>query len=211
MKIAMSAGWDWSEYRYYDSVTRSFNLDGMLEDLDKAPNEQIVLLHTCAHNPTGCDPTPDQWKEIFDVCQKKGHFTAFDNAYQGFASGDLEKDSWSLRYFCHRSDRTAILQSFAKNFGLYGERAGCVHFIGRDEAEAKKMSSRMKLIARPMYSSPPIHGARIVDIVLSDKDLTADWHQSLVDMSSRMHSMRIGLREKLEGLGSTHDWSHITG
>ena len=208
--IANEAGFDWAEYRYYNTPTRSFDCDGMLEDLDRAPDESIILLHTCAHNPTGCDPSKDEWKKIFEVCQKKGHFTAFDNAYQGFASGDLEKDSYSLRYFCHRSDRSAILQSFAKNFGLYGERAGCVHFITKDADEAQIVSSRMKQIARPMYSSPPIHGARVVDVILSDEDLTADWHRSLVDMSSRMQSMRVGLRAKLEALGSTHDWSHIT-
>uniref|UniRef100_A0A7S3N2D6 Aspartate aminotransferase n=1 Tax=Strombidium inclinatum TaxID=197538 RepID=A0A7S3N2D6_9SPIT len=208
--IANAAGLDWAEYRYYDSNKRVFDVNGMLEDLDKAPAEQIILLHTCAHNPTGCDPTQDDWKQIFEVCKRKGHFCAFDNAYQGFASGDLDKDSFSLRHFAHNYDRVAVLQSFAKNFGLYGERAGCVHFVTSDAAESQRVSSRIKQIARPTYSSPPIHGARLVDVVLGDKDLTASWHQSLVDMSSRMNSMRIGFREKLESLGSTHDWSHIT-
>lgn len=32
-----------------------------------APNKSIFLLHACAHNPTGIDPTKEQWKEISDI------------------------------------------------------------------------------------------------------------------------------------------------
>jgi aspartate aminotransferase len=71
----------------------------MLEDLRNAPNEQIVVLHSCAHNPTGQDPTEDQWKRILDVVLEKNHFVGFDNAYQGFSSGNLDTDAWSLRFF----------------------------------------------------------------------------------------------------------------
>jgi aspartate/tyrosine/aromatic aminotransferase len=61
-----------------------------------------------------------------------------------------------------------------------------------------------------MYSNPPIHGARIVDIILSDPTLTKSWHQDLITMSSRIRSMREGLVQKLKDNGSVHDWSHIT-
>lgn len=61
-----------------------------------------------------------------------------------------------------------------------------------------------------MYSNPPIHGARIVDIVLSDPALTASWHQDLITMSGRIKDMRTGLVDKLKSVGSVHDWSHIT-
>lgn len=208
--ISEKAGWQWDTYRYYDNQKRGFDLDGMLEDLTNAPNEQIVLLHGCAHNPTGCDPTQDQWKSILDVMLKKNHFAAFDSAYQGFASGDLDKDAWSLKFFCDNSDRICLFQSFAKNFGLYGERTGCVHFVAADAAEAVRVNSRIKQVARPMYSNPPIHGARIVDIVLGDEKLTKMWHDDLVLMSTRMAEMRAGLVTRLTALGSKHDWSHIT-
>ena len=61
-----------------------------------------------------------------------------------------------------------------------------------------------------MYSNPPIHGARIVDIVLSDPVLTKSWHDDLIVMSSRIKEMRSGLVDKLKAAGSTHDWSHVT-
>lgn len=61
-----------------------------------------------------------------------------------------------------------------------------------------------------MYSNPPIHGARIVDIILGDPDLTASWHQDLIDMSGRIAEMRTALVGELATVGSKHDWSHIT-
>lgn len=103
-----------------------------------------------------------------------------------------------------------LSQSFAKNFGLYGERVGCISVVCGDEAEQKKITSRVKGIARPMYSNPPIHGARIVDIVLSDPALTASWHQDLLNMSGRIKEMRSAMVQKLKEHGSTHDWSHLT-
>ena len=42
----------------------------------------VVLLHACAHNPTGVDPTPEQWKEISSVMKQKQLFPFFDMAYQ---------------------------------------------------------------------------------------------------------------------------------
>jgi len=111
-----------------------------------------------------------------DVCLRKNHFCAFDSAYQGFASGDLETDAYSLRLFAENTSRICLFQSFAKNFGLYGERAGCVSFLTDSAEEATRVQSRIKAVARPMYSNPPVHGARIVDHILGDADLTANWH-----------------------------------
>jgi len=91
----------------------------MLEDLSNAPEKAVVLLHACAHNPTGVDPTQDEWKQILQVIKERNLFPLFDSAYQGFATGDLEKDSWAVRYFVSQGMELAVCQSFAKNFGLY--------------------------------------------------------------------------------------------
>jgi hypothetical protein len=47
-----------------------------------APNGSLFLLHACAHNPTGVDPTPAQWKQISKLMLEKNHFPFFDMAYQ---------------------------------------------------------------------------------------------------------------------------------
>ena len=97
--IAEKAGFEVQRYRYFNSETKSFDLEGMLQDLENADDGQIVILHACAHNPTGCDPTEEDWQRILEVMLKKKHYAVFDSAYQGFASGDLDKDIYSLRLF----------------------------------------------------------------------------------------------------------------
>ena len=56
-------------YRYWDPVKKGINFDGMIEDLDKAPEDAVIVLQICAHNPTGCDLTKDQWIQVADVMQ----------------------------------------------------------------------------------------------------------------------------------------------
>lgn len=109
------------QYRYWNAETRSLDLDGFLEDLRAAPKDSVIILHACAHNPTGCDPTHEQWAQIADVIQEKQLFPFFDSAYQGFASGDPVKDAWAVRYFTDRGFELLCAQSFAKNFGLYSK------------------------------------------------------------------------------------------
>jgi aspartate/tyrosine/aromatic aminotransferase len=34
-----------------------------------APKNSIILLHACAHNPTGVDPSPEQWTQLSKICK----------------------------------------------------------------------------------------------------------------------------------------------
>lgn len=197
-------------YRYYDPKTKGLDYNGLMEDLKAAENGAVFLFHVCAHNPTGVDPTHEQWNNILDVVVSKNIFCAFDSAYQGFASGSLENDAYSLRQFARHTDNIMLFQSFAKNFGLYGERTGAISVITASPEEKNVVMTRVKQLARALYSNPPIHGARIVDIILGDPKLTKMWHNDLATMSGRMKEMRKGLRSRLESLGSEHSWNHIT-
>lgn len=51
----------------------------------------------------------------------------FDSAYQGFASGSLDKDAWAIRYFVSEGFELFVAQSFSKNFGLYSEYTSHTH------------------------------------------------------------------------------------
>jgi len=203
-------GLEVKKYRYYDAANSSLNFDGMVEDLKTMPEGSVVLLHACAHNPTGMDPTLEQWKEISDTMKKNKLFPFFDCAYQGFASGDAATDAASVRMFVEDGHYMAMIQSFSKNFGLYGHRVGALSFVAADPDEAARVASQSKLVIRPMYSNPPRHGARIVETVLSDPKLTADFVVQCKGMADRINTMRTTLRTKLEEAGSTRDWSHIT-
>lgn len=110
------------KYRYYDRSTNKLDLEGIIEDLQRAREGSIILFHACAHNPTGCDPTMEEWKEIISLVSNKKHIAFFDSAYQGFASGNAEEDAQAFRYAVSQRVPILLAQSFAKNFGLYGER-----------------------------------------------------------------------------------------
>lgn len=207
--IFNAAGIEYKEYRYWDNKSLSIDEAGFLEDLSNAPDGSIILLHACAHNPTGMDPTLEQWARIAAVIRKKRHLPFFDSAYQGFASGDLDKDASAVRFFAKEGFEMIIAQSYAKNFGLYAERAGCISVVASSADAAAAASSQLKAIVRPMYSNPPKHGALVVQTVLSDPTLFEEWRANLRLMSGRILSMRTELFQALKSLGTPGDWSHI--
>ncbi|KAF7284028.1 glutamate oxaloacetate transaminase 1 [Rhynchophorus ferrugineus] len=209
--VFLSAGFqDAREYRYWNGETRGLDIDGFLEDLNNAPEGAVIILHACAHNPTGCDPTQEQWKQIASVIKDKKLFPFFDSAYQGFASGDLDKDAWAVRYFVTQGFELFCAQSYAKNFGLYNERTGNLSVVMNNPSEVPAVKSQITLTVRGMYSNPPSHGARIVSHVLSNKELYNQWRDNIKTMSSRIIEMRKRLREELERLGTPGSWNHIT-
>ncbi|KAI0508669.1 PLP-dependent transferase [Xylaria bambusicola] len=213
-QIFTNVGLPVAEYPYWSEKTKALDFDGMKAAISEAPERSIILLHACAHNPTGVDPTLDQWKELATIIKQRNHLTFFDSAYQGFASGDLAKDGAAVRYFVEQGIELVIAQSFAKNFGLYGERAGCFHFVtspAPDASEtAKRVASQLEILQRSEISNPPLYGARIVNTVLNDPKLFAEWEENLKTMSGRIIEMRKVLRAKLEELGTPGTWNHIT-
>lgn len=164
-------------YRYYDPKTCGLDEAGWLEDISKIPTGAIILLHACAHNPTGVDPSQVQWQKAGKIIKDKDLIPFFDMAYQGFASGDADRDAWALRYFVNelRPKTLLLAQSFAKNMGLYGERTGAFTLICESKEEAAKCMSQIKILIRPMVSSPSLYGARIAAEILNDADLKSRW------------------------------------
>uniref|UniRef100_A0A4D5R994 Aspartate aminotransferase n=1 Tax=Scolopendra viridis TaxID=118503 RepID=A0A4D5R994_SCOVI len=208
--IFRHAGLNVKQYRYYDPKTCGFDFQGALQDIAKIPEGSVILLHACAHNPTGVDPRPEQWKELSKVIKSQKLFPFFDMAYQGFASGDTVKDALAVRLFLDEGHNIALAQSFAKNMGLYGERAGAFTLICSSKQEADAVMSQIKILIRPMYSNPPIHGARIVHTILSDTQLQQQWLKEVKGMADRIISMRQKLKDNLKKEGSQRNWEHIT-
>jgi aspartate/tyrosine/aromatic aminotransferase len=213
--VIEAAGLKPGKYRYLNKDTMKVNINGLLEDLQNAPDRSVILLHVCAHNPTGVDPTKDDWKQIAQVIKKKNHVTFFDSAYQGFASGDLDQDAYSVRLFVDEGIEFLAAQSYAKNFGLYGERIGALNFVTKDQKSAEAILSQANRIVRVMYSSPPLHGARIVALTLSDDKLFDLWKKDLTGMANRIIEMRQALldglvKRKTPSPTKSGDWKHIT-
>ncbi|KAK3034328.1 hypothetical protein RJ639_032226 [Escallonia herrerae] len=221
-KIFNLAGLSVKPYRYYNPQTRGLDFQGLLEDLGAAPSGAIVLLHACAHNPTGVDPTLDQWEQIRQLMRSKGLLPFFDSAYQGFASGSLDADAQSVRMFVADGGECLAAQSYAKNMGLYGERVGALSIVCKTADVASRVESQLKMVIRPMYSNPPIHGASLVAVILKDRDLYNEWTVELKAMADRIISMRKQLFDALQAKGMAYkllfilvihctpgDWSHI--
>ncbi|CAG2116263.1 unnamed protein product, partial [Medioppia subpectinata] len=204
------AGYNVQYYRYYDNARRQLDIDGLLADLGQVPPKSVVLLHACAHNPTGMDPTDSQWALIADVMAERRLFPYFDCAYQGFASGDTDTDARAVRMFANRGFELICAQSFAKNFGLYNERIGNLTIVLSHTRPIDNIYSLLLPIVRGQYSSPPAHGSRIVAAILNDKQLYTEWEGCVKIMASRMRQMREQLRQHLEALETPGDWSHIT-
>lgn len=201
---------DVRSYRYWSTADRRIDFEGCIEDLRAAPTNSIIILHACAHNPTGMDLSRDQWKIVADICQEKSLFPLFDCAYQGFASGDVDNDIWSFRYFVSRGFETLCCQSFAKNFGLYNQRIGNLAIIVNDPNAIVAIKSNLALLVRKYYSNPPAAGARIVAKVMNDPVLFEEWKDAIRQMSSRIISMRKALRQHLEDMKTPGTWNHIT-
>ncbi|CAH9102904.1 unnamed protein product [Cuscuta epithymum] len=208
-KVFTLAGLSVKTYRYYDPQTRGLDFQGMLDDLSAAPKGAIVLLHACAHNPTGVDPTAGQWESIRQLIRSKGLLPFFDSAYQGFASGSLDTDAQAVRLFVADGGECLVAQSYAKNMGLYGERVGALSIVCTNGDVASRVESQLKLVIRPMYSNPPIHGVSIVATILKDRQLFEEWTRELKAMADRIISMRQQLFAALQAKGTPGDWSHI--
>jgi aspartate aminotransferase, mitochondrial len=208
--IFHDAGLTVKQYRYYHKETNRLDIEGMMTDIQNAPNRSIILLHACAHNPTGCDPTIEQWKEIINMIQQKEHIAFFDSAYQGFASGDAEQDAQPFRFAVSQQVPILLAQSFAKNFGLYGERVGTLSIVCGDMEQKEHIESELRCIIRPMYSSPPKHGSTIVKTILMNEALTKQYYTECLSMAQRIQQMRILLVQELRHVGSIHNWDHIT-
>ena len=155
-------------YPYYDAATHGLDFAAMRAALDAMSPGTIVVLHACCHNPTGVDPTPEQWDEILATVRARGLVPFLDLAYQGFGDG-IEADAVVVRKFAATPGPVFISSSFSKSFSLYGERVGACTVVTADKDEAARVLSQLKRVVRANYSNPPTHGGQIVALVLTNR------------------------------------------
>ncbi|KAK4699888.1 hypothetical protein P7C70_g6367, partial [Phenoliferia sp. Uapishka_3] len=197
------------EYPYYDAEKRGFDFEGFAATVEGAKDQSVFLLHACAHNPTGYDPTPEQWEVLAEIFERKSHFAFWDSAYQGFNSGDLEKDRFAIDLFSSRAIPGLVAQSFSKNAGLYGERVGCCHVICKDSRTRQAVHSQLKALTRCEVSTPPVYGAKLVNLVLNTPELYEQWKKDIVVMATRIKEMRAALFDAVVKAGTPGSWEHI--
>ncbi|HZJ94958.1 MAG TPA: amino acid aminotransferase [Thiopseudomonas sp.] len=195
-------------YRYYDPAKQGVDIDGMLEDLRQLPQQSIVVLHACCHNPTGVDLSLDQWRLVIDALKDCNHVPFLDIAYQGFAEG-IDEDAAAVRLFADSGMPFFVSSSFSKSFSLYGERVGALTIVADNPEEAERVLSQLKLVIRTNYSNPPTHGATVVGTVLNTPELNDLWQQELGEMRERILLMRKLMVEQLAAKGAKRDFSFV--
>jgi aspartate aminotransferase len=202
------AGLDLQSYAYYDEEAKALDFDGMLDSLRNIPRGDIILLHTCCHNPTGIDPDRSQWREIADVVAERELLPFIDVAYQGFAT-DLDADAFVIRELAGRVPEMIVANSCSKNFGLYRDRVGALYVLAADSKGRDIVQSQANNVVRTMYSMPPDHGAAVVAMILNDRELRADWVGEVTGMRERLCEMRQLLHDALLEEAADHDFSHL--
>jgi aspartate/tyrosine/aromatic aminotransferase len=208
-QIFAAAGVPTKSFPYFDAKANSLAFEEAIAAIEKIPAGDVIMLHGCCHNPTGIDPTPDQWKKLADVVYQRGLLPMLDFAYQGFADG-IQEDSVGLKAFCRPGAELIVCSSFSKNFGLYCERVGALTVVAKDAAAAKTVQSQVNVCIRSNYSNPPAHGAELVTAVLGDAELRKLWEQEVAQMRGRINGMRELLVKTLKAKGVPGDYSFIT-
>ena len=206
--ILDSVGVKVAKYPYYDAVNNQLDFEGLIECLNKIPSGDIVLLHACCHNPTGMDPSPDQWKVITEVIVKRNIIPFIDNAYQGLANS-LSEDAFAVKLMAGKVREMLIASSCSKNFGLYRDRAGTLTIVSENAKNNLHARSHILKIVRTMCSVPPDHGCAVVSHILNNDKLRNKWVIELNAVKNRLKEMRALLSQALNDRTTGFDSSHL--
>lgn len=207
--VFTSAGLDIQRYAYLDQRGTGLDFDAMLASLAEIPRGDVLLLHACCHNPTGIDPTPEQWRRISAVVAERNLLPLVDFAYHGFGHG-LAEDAAGLLELAQPGRELLVCSSFSKNFGLYGERVGALTIVAGAPDAALAALSHAKSCVRSNYSNPPKHGAAVVAAVLADADLRRQWEDELAGMRDRINGLRRLFADTMSAKAPGSDFSFIT-
>ncbi|ULT79865.1 hypothetical protein L3Y34_010448 [Caenorhabditis briggsae] len=196
-------------YHYCDVERKALDIENMLQDLQEASEKSVFLLHASAHAPSGVNPSMEQWKVIAKVVNQRKLFPFFYLDQQGLASGDLEKDSWPIRYFVDQGLELFVAQSFSKIFGLYSETVGNLIVVVKKPMVTESVNSQFTLLNVSRFSNPPAFGASLVHQVLTSPCLRKEWLEQLETMNKRMRENRLAFVLTLTQMGTPGTWSYI--
>lgn len=197
------------KYPYYDKATSSVKFEEMISFFKTLNKNDVVLLHPCCHNPTGRDLTQAQWDEVLEVIKQRELIAFMDIAYQGFGK-DMDSDAYAIRKAVEMGLSIFVSNSFSKNLSLYGERVGGLSVVCPTEDEAKRVFGQLTFTVRRIYSSPPSHGGRVVDIVMNDEALHEQWVSEVYAMRDRIKAMRMKLKSVLEAKVPGRNFDYLT-
>ena len=186
----------------YNPSENSLAFSTLLSALGAIPERSVVVLQTSSHNPTGCDPTLEQWQQLAEIFKRRNLCAFLDAAYLGFVTGDVYADAESIRIFVNMGIPLLLAATYGKAFGLYGERVGSLSVIAPDVDVARKVEKQMKLMARAETGAQPAFGARIVEMILCDRKLRSLWEEDVRGIANELTVRRGWLKTAMEQKGT---------
>jgi len=202
------SGFTVKAYPYYDAATGGVRFDAMLAAIEQLPARTVVLLHACCHNPTGVDLSTAQWDRLIPLLKRRELIPYLDLAYQGFGDG-LEQDAYAVRAMAASGMAFIVANSFSKSMSVYGERCGALSVVCATAREADLVLGQLKLTVRRIYSSPAIHSAGIMALVLGEPKLRAMWEVEVGQMRERILAMRKALHAVLSARVPGRDFGYL--
>lgn len=206
--IFEGAGFTVLNYPYYDAQTINLKFDALCSYLNTLPQNDIVLLHLCCHNPTGVDLSPQQWDSLLTIMAQRQLIPFIDSAYQGFAD-TFQNDAYAIHKAIEMHLPLLLSHSFSKSMSLYGQRIGALFAFTPSQEETQLVLGQLQLGVRKIYSSPPAQGGLAAFHVLSQPNLQQQWQQEVYAMRDRIRLMRQKLYDALKLQLPQKDFSYL--
>lgn len=202
-------GLEVKRYPYFHGEKKHIDFEKTKEGIRALPEGACVLFHAACHNPSGCDPTDDEWKELTKILKERKILPFVDFAYQGFGNG-IDSDAFFVRHLLDEGIEHLIAYSYSKNMGLYGERTGALLIFSDKKEVVEPVGSYIRSLVRTNYSNSPRHGAMLAKTVLGDQALCVGWMKELESVRLRILSLREKLQKRMQEELPDHDWSFFT-
>ncbi len=207
-QLFQAAGLNVKHYPYYNKASLSLEFDKMVQAISQMDASSAIVLQASCHNPTGIDPTKEQWQTLSSLLKEKQILPIFDLAYAGLGEG-IQEDTQAIQLFAHDDHDMFICTTFSKSLGLYNDRLGLIS-IKLPHPSLDIISSHLRSIARTCYSSPPAAGALLACEIFNDDSLQEQWLSELTDTCHRLQSQRSILVDALKKHNCKIPYSHIT-
>ncbi|KAF4629851.1 hypothetical protein G7Y89_g8285 [Cudoniella acicularis] len=205
-----AVGFETVSLPYYDASAHVFAFNSFNEAIQQIPTQSIVVLQVCGNNPTGCDPSVEEWERLAHTFKSKQHFAFLDLSYPGFVSGSVAQDCAPIRLFADANIPLLLATTYGKSFGLYGERVGHLCMPLPSAEIAARVEQQMKLLARAETGAQPRFGAKLVTNILGNPWLKDIWEENLKAMALDLARRRERLEEALIERDTPGDWSFVT-
>ena len=206
--ILRAVGLATAEYPHLDPAGRELDFPAMAAALETVPAGDLVILHGCCHNPSGADPSAEQWRTLAEIAGRRGWIPFFDLAYPGLGRG-WDEDVAGLRALCAAVPEALVAVSGSKTFGLYRDRAGAAFALAGNAADRGRAQDTLAAINRNVHSMPPWRGGAVIRTVLDDPELCADWAGELETMRRRIAANRARVAQALARRPGGQGWSFV--